>query len=388
LGIFLAACINFGTNEHQKNSSASWRIPLGVGWLWTIILGFGILLFPETPRYAFRKGRREEAKETMTKVYGAPPNHYSIHTELEEIEAKLLAEAQTKKSSSIAEWYSMLYAPRMGYRIALGMTLQMFQQLTGANYFFYYGTVIFKSVGIKNSFVTQMILNGINFGTTFYGLYIVEHYGRRKSLISGSIWMFICFMVFASIGHFSLHQDSPHPSHTAGITMIVFAAFFIFGFASTWGPMIWTIAGELYPSRYRAKGMALSTASNWLWNFLLAFFTPFIVKKIDFRFGYVFAACNLVGAVLVYFFAIEGQGRTLEEIDTMYIKRVVPWKSAKWEAPSAEEMVRIRREAGTHDSPVAGGDAAERGILSGETVRSGDAYGQQDKMGAEDAENS
>ena len=42
------------------------------------------------------------------------------------------------------------------------MTLQMFQQLTGANYFFYYGTVIFKATGINNSFVTQMILNGIN----------------------------------------------------------------------------------------------------------------------------------------------------------------------------------------------------------------------------------
>jgi len=47
--------------------------------------------------------------------------------------------------------------------------------------------------------------------------------------------------------------------------MIVMASFFIFGFATTWGPMIWTICGELYPSRYRAKGMALSTASNWLW---------------------------------------------------------------------------------------------------------------------------
>jgi hypothetical protein len=38
--------------------------------------------------------------------------------------------------------------------------------------------------------------------------------------------------------------------------------------------MIWTICGELYPTRYRAKAMALSTASNWFWNFMLAFFTP------------------------------------------------------------------------------------------------------------------
>lgn len=93
--------------------------------------------------------------------------------------------------------------------------------------------------------------------------------------------------------------------------------------------------------------MALSTASNWLWNFLLAFFTPFITKDIDFRYGYVFAGCNILGGLLVYFFVIEGQGRTLEEIDTMYLERVSPMKSTKWVAPPPEEMSRIRKEAGT-----------------------------------------
>jgi MFS transporter, SP family, sugar:H+ symporter len=213
----------------------------------------------------------------------------------------------------------------------------MFQQLTGANYF-YYGTTIFNSVGINNPFVTQMILNGINFGTTFYGLYIVEHYGRRKSLIAGSILMFICFMIFASVRHFSLDRNNPPNTPKSGKAMIVWACFFIFGFATTWGPMIWTIAGELYPSRHRAKGMALSTASNWFWNFLLAFFTPFIVGDIDFRYGYVFAGCNILGGLIVYLFVIEGQGKTLEEIDTAYILHVKPWESSKWVIPSLDQM--------------------------------------------------
>lgn len=172
-----------------------------------------------------------------------------------------------------------------------------------------------------------MILNGINFGTTFYGLYIVEHYGRRRSLMVGSAWMFLMFLIFASVGHFSLDRNDPQSTESSGTAMIVMAAFFIFGFATTWGPMIWTICGELYPSRYRAKGMALSTASNWLWNFLLAFFTPFITGAIDFRYGYVFAGCNVLGFFLIYFFVIEGQGRTLEEIDTMYLLSVKPCKS-------------------------------------------------------------
>lgn len=106
--------------------------------------------------------------------------------------------------------------------------------------------------------------------------------------------------------------------------------------------MVWTVQAEIFPSRYRATAMALSTASNWTWNFLIAFFTPFITSAIDFRYGYVFAGCNFLAAVIVYFFLNEGQGKTLEEIDTMYIQRVPPWKSAGVvpSAEAAEESTR------------------------------------------------
>ncbi|KAF2103918.1 MFS transporter [Rhizodiscina lignyota] len=368
LGIFLAACFNFGTYEHQRNNSGSWRISIGLGWVFAAILGFGILAFPETPRFDYRRGRTDVAKRTMEKVYGAPPNHIAIFTELEEIEAKLRAEVN--RGSTIREWYDMFFAPRMGYRILLGVVLQMFQQLTGANYFFYYGTVIFQATGINNSFVTQMILNGINFGVTPIGIYLVEAAGRRVSLIIGSVWMFLMFLIFASCGHFSLDRQHPQNTESTGTAMIVIASLFILGFATTWGPMIWTICGELYPSRYRAKGMALSTASNWLWNFLLAFFTPFIVSAIDFRYGYVFAACNFLGGLIIYFFVLEGQGRTLEELDTMYIEGVLPWKSKNWVAPPPDEIARIRKAAGTHDGLDAENgqiNPADLGMTNGHT---------------------
>jgi MFS transporter, SP family, sugar:H+ symporter len=345
MGIFLAACFNYGTVKHHGNSSVSWRLVIGLGWIWTIILGVGILFFPETPRFDFRKGKAERAKRTLCKVYGAPENHWSIYTQVEEIESKLRAERALVRTSSASEFIGMFKAPRMAYRILLGMVLQMFQQLTGANYFFYYGTTIFRSVSI-DSFITQIILNTINFLVTFIGLYMVERFGRRKSLIAGSIWMFICFLIFASVGHFQLDLEHPENTPTPGIVLIVFACLFILGFATTWGPMIWTIQAEIFPSRYRAKGMALSTASNWIWNFCIGFFTPFITSAIDFRYGYVFAGCNFMAALIVYFFVIEGQGRTLEEIDTMYLEHVDPRKSTAWVPPSAEEMARIRREAG------------------------------------------
>jgi hypothetical protein len=52
--------------------------------------------------------------------------------EMEEIREQFEAESQDQV------WHEFLTAPRMLYRIALGMALQSLQQLTGANYFFYY----------------------------------------------------------------------------------------------------------------------------------------------------------------------------------------------------------------------------------------------------------
>jgi len=152
LGIFVANCINFGTEK--RDDSGSWRIPMGISFLWVLILGVGIIFFPESPRYDYRNGRIEEAKRTMVKLYGVSDNHRVVAEELAEIKEKHDDELLHKNT----KWYEMFTAPRMAYRLALGVGLQALQQLTGANYFFYYGTVIFKSTGIDNSYVTQMIL--------------------------------------------------------------------------------------------------------------------------------------------------------------------------------------------------------------------------------------
>jgi len=262
-----------------------------------------------------------------------------VQREISEIKAKHAAEAASKS------WLEMFTGPRMAYRTILGMVLQALQQLTGANFFFYYGTSIFKATGLSNSYVTAMILGGVNFGCTFFGLYVVEHFGRRRSLIVGGTGMTASFLVFASVGAFSLNNTDPMMTPKSGTAMIVFACLFIAFYATTWGPIIWCIIGELYPSRYRAKSMALATSSNWLWNFLISFFTPFITSAIGFKYGYVFAACNLAAVLIVYFFVCETQGRTLEEIDTMYVLHVPPWKSSSWVPPENEELVTSEKVA-------------------------------------------
>jgi SP family sugar:H+ symporter-like MFS transporter len=132
-GIFLAAVFNYASERHQSGKAASWQITMGLTFVWAVVLAVGIMFFSETPRYDFRRGKVDKATKTMTAVYGVSENHYTIQMEIEEMRTKLAAEEMI--GNPIQEWINMWKAPKMAYRLAIGMGLQMFQQLTGANVF-------------------------------------------------------------------------------------------------------------------------------------------------------------------------------------------------------------------------------------------------------------
>lgn len=262
LGIWTAYMVDFGT--HKYDNSASWRIPNGLSFLWALILGAGILFLPESPRFAYRKGREDEARRTIAKLAGLTPDSREVNYQITEIRVKL----EEEMSGADVKWHEIFTGPRMAYRTILGMVLQAGQQLTGANFFFYYGTTIFQATGLKDSYVTQIILGSVNVFCTFGALYIAQKCGRRNALMVGAAWITMCFFVYAFVGHFALDQANPQNTPAAGNVLIVFSCLAIAAFATTWGPLVWAVVGELYPSRYRAPCMALATASNWLWNFL------------------------------------------------------------------------------------------------------------------------
>jgi len=351
-GILVAYCISIGARD--LNGASSWRTVVGISFVWPAILGFGILFMPESPRWLTARGRYDEARLSLASSRGVPRNevedHFIINREIEE-----MREAVEYEKSVKAGWVDCFtFERKQLYRTCLVATLQMFQQLTGANYFFYYGASVFKSVGISDSYITQIILGAVNFGCTFGGLYIMETFGRRRPLIAGGIWQAIWLFVFAAAGT----AKDPSSDKSIGKLMIVSACLFILGYAMTWAPGIWILVGETFPTRTRAKQAALATASNWLWNFLLAFFTPFIVKSIQFRYGFVFAACNLTGAVIVYFFLYESSDLSLESVDMMYSDPYCkPWTSGAWAPPgfsSRADLIEQTRAAESH-KPLATG---------------------------------
>ncbi|CAI4981398.1 ATV_HP_G0125010.mRNA.1.CDS.1 [Saccharomyces cerevisiae] len=345
LGIFLGYCTNYGTKTYTN--SVQWRVPLGLGFAWALFMIGGMTFVPESPRYLVEAGQVDEARASLSKVNKVAPDHPFIQQELEVIEASV-EEARAAGSASWGELFTG--KPAMFKRTMMGIMIQSLQQLSGDNYFFYYGTTVFKAVGMSDSFETSIVFGVVNFFSTCCSLYTVDRFGRRNCLLYGAIGMVCCYVVYASVGVTRLWpngQDQPS-SKGAGNCMIVFACFYIFCFATTWAPIAYVVISETFPLRVKAKAMSIATAANWLWGFLIGFFTPFITGAINFYYGYVFMGCMVFAYFYVFFFVPETKGLTLEEVNDMYAEGVLPWKSASW-VPTSQRGANYDADALMHD---------------------------------------
>lgn len=344
-GIFLGYCTNYGVKTYDN--SVQWRVPLGLNFAWALLMIAGMTFVPESPRYLAQVGKVQEAKRSLARSNKVSLEDPGILAELEQIEESIEAE-RAVGDATIKELFS--FKGKILHRVIMGVVIQSLQQLTGDNYYFYYGTTVFKSVGLNDSFETSIVFGVVNFFSTFFGIYYVERFGRRTCLLWGAALMVCCYVVYASVGVTRLwpHGEGNGSSKGAGDCMIVFSCFFIYLFASTWGPIAFVIISESFPLRVRSKGMALAMVANWMWGFLISFFTPFITGAINFYYGYVFMGCLVFAFFYVFFFVPETKGLTLEEVNTMWEEGVLPWKSASW-VPPERRGAAYDSEALAHD---------------------------------------
>ncbi|KAG5967134.1 hypothetical protein E4U56_000998 [Claviceps arundinis] len=348
IGIMLASIVVYATKD--LDNTGAYRIPIAIQFPWALILGIGLLFLPDSPRYFVKKGQIQQAIDALSRVRGQPPNSEYVQTEIAEIVANEEYERALIPSTTwFGSWAncfkgSVFSAKSNLRRTILGTSLQMMQQWTGVNFIFYYSTPFLKSTGaISNTFLISLIFTLVNVCSTPLSFWTVERFGRRTILIVGAFGMLVCQFLVAiigvTVGFNHTHPDPADPTNSladnisAVNAQIAFIAIFIFWFASTWGPGAWIVIGEIFPLPIRSRGVGLSTASNWLWNTIIAVITPYMVgeKRGNLKSSVFFIWGGLCTCAFIYayFLIPETKGLSLEQVDKM-MEETTPRKSAKW----------------------------------------------------------
>lgn len=322
IGLLIASIVDNATKG--RNDTGSYRIPIAVQFAWAIILIVGMLILPETPRYHIKSGHYEKAAKALSRLRRLDVDDPSLVEELSEIQANHEYELSLGASS-----YIECFKGSIGKRLLTGCLLQALQQLSGVNFIFYYGTSFFKDSGIGNSFVISLITNVVNVCSTFPGLYMVEKWGRRPLLLFGAIGMFVCQYIIAIVG-------TTTGSQVANKVLIAFVCFYIFFFACSWGPVAWVVTGEIFPLKSRAKCLSMTTATNWLFNFGIAYATPYLVDEgpgnanLKSKVFFIWGTFCLVCIIFVYSLIYETKGLSLEQVDELYAKTSRAWASKRF----------------------------------------------------------
>jgi len=299
-----------------------------------------MLILPESPRYLVKRHNDQAAARSLSRLLRVEPNDPDVQAELEDIKANLRLEEEVGQNS-YADCFKM--GPnKILFRTLTGIFLQAWQQLTGINFIFYYGTTFFKNSGIGDPFTTTIVTNVVNVVMTVPSFWAVDHIGRRRLLLIGAAGMVICEFIVAIVG------VTISVSNQEGQKVLVaFVCIYIAFFAATWGPIAWVITAEIYPLAIRAKAMSLSTASNWFWNFAISFTTPYIVNegygdlgpKVFFVWGSTCVGC----LVFTYFCIPETKGLSLEQIDILY-QNTTPVRSVAYRDQLIAHNVRAADE--------------------------------------------
>ncbi|KAJ5618318.1 hypothetical protein N7528_006961 [Penicillium herquei] len=319
-GLLLAAIVNNSTKD--RDDTGCYRIPVAIQFAWAIILVTGMIILPETPRFLIKQNKPTEAVKSLARLRRLDVDDSVIVQELAEIQANHEFELQLGKAS-----YLEIIRGSLGKRLATGCGIQALQQLAGVNFICsLLRHHLFQNSGIQNSFIITLITNIINVFSTFPGLYMVEKWGRRPLLMFGAVGMCVSQFIVAIVG-------TAASSTVSNKVLIAFVCVYIFFFASSWGPVAWVVTGELFPLKARAKCLSITTATNWLLNWAIAYATPYMVNSgpgnanLQSKVFFIWGGFCFICAIFVYTCIYETKGLSLEQVDELYAKVPYAWQS-------------------------------------------------------------
>ncbi|KAI9669889.1 MAG: hypothetical protein M1831_006924 [Alyxoria varia] len=313
LGIFMSYWVDYSVSKNIKPSPRQWQIPIALQLIPAGLLGFGMLVLPESIRWHIQRGENDMAWKALTWVRGS--NSAEVKEEMEEIKTGVLLEMAEMEGLTIGELLG-------GTSLKLMLTsflVFMAQQATGATAFAYFSAQYFNST-VGSDGQQSLLLSGI-FGVVkvvacgFFVFVLADRVGRRGPLIWGAIGMTITMVIAAAVV-----ATHPKPTHvtSSGIATVAMIYLFVIIYNMSWGGLPWPYVSEIFPTRIREPGVGVGVASQWLWSFVFTLATPYMIQSMG-EGGYgtfvFWAICNTVIAIVSYFFVKETNKKSLEEIN-------------------------------------------------------------------------
>ncbi|HEY5769351.1 MAG TPA: sugar porter family MFS transporter [Terrimicrobium sp.] len=297
-----------------------WRVMLGVIAVPAAIMFIGVWFLPESPRWLFLNGFRERAIEVFRLM---KLDEAEIASEVREIEDSV------KVKQNGFELFKT--NPNFRRAIALGVGLQIIQQLTGINVIMYYAPRIFGMAGFEstNEQLWGTVIIGVtNVLATFIAIAFVDKLGRKPIMYAGFVTMGAALLTVGALFLFGGEaRTMPNDEGVMqAVTVLrssdyaypaVFALLvFIIGFAMSAGPIIWVLCSEIYPLAGRDLGVTCSTGTNWVVNAIVGM--TFLTLINTFGPGNTFLLYGGMNVLFIVFFLLfvpETKGVSLEKIE-------------------------------------------------------------------------
>ncbi|MCJ1387894.1 hypothetical protein MMC18_000737 [Xylographa bjoerkii] len=353
-GVCVSYWVDYAVEARVAPSTRQWQIPIALQMVPGGLVGLGMLLIKESARWLAKRGRNEEALESLIWVRGEDTPE--VQAEFAEI---LMGIQEEIRATEGVTWREV-NLPANRYRLFIAVTLQLCQQplarlqihsyteeltqtssarLTGNTSLAYYAPQIFAAVGAGTSnllitgfFGIIKVISVLCFqviGTVSGNLpenvnqpvqaFLVERIGRKWAFMGGAAGMGTCMLIIAII----VAIFPPNPLATtitsSGAAAIAIVYLEAASYNLSWGPCAWLYLGEMFPSRIREIGVASGAASQWVFNFMMSQITPHAIANIGaWKTFMMFCIFNYAIVVYAWWFLRETKGRSLEEMETVF----------------------------------------------------------------------
>lgn len=316
IGIFVALLSNYlivqiagAANNTIIGSVKAWQVMFWVEIIPAVLYGYAAWKLPESPRYLIHKGFTDQARDVLAKI-----NPEGVEKEVETIQASF----KNKKQPKFTDLLEIINGrERISPILWAGLGLAILQQLVGINVIFYYGTMLWQSVGFGESdaFLTSVISSGVNLVMTVVAILLIDKIGRKPLLLIGSIGMAITLSTL-TVCFMSAGADGSLPGMAAVIALIA-ANLYITFFAATWGPVMWVMLGEMFNNRIRTIAIAICGLAQWFANFVVTWTFPVLTGKDGIGVGPTYAIYSFFAIFSIFFvakFIKETKGKELEDM--------------------------------------------------------------------------